>query len=464
MAIELTYSLHLGSDKNKKLSSKKIAKSNTSGTTSQSKNSIQTAHDLSKANKHNLRKYDNDNEQIVILRGSNDLYKDVQNLYLEEFEESRIEYNNKLIVCGHSERIVKSYFDKIAKDNSHDLACEIIIELGDKDFWQDKDDEYKKKMADVYNEQVIDLEKLIPAFKVANAVVHFDETSPHMHIIGVPVSEDNKRGLKKQVAKSRTFTKETLANIQDEMRKYCIKSYNKFYGTVTELKKKQQGRNEDLNVKDMPKYKDFKRQKEQKLTELNKTNSKIETLNIKAQEINKMLDNLKPTTFNKNNKIITNEAIAEIKDYSNQVRETTKSIRKVASINSLVNNIEKNYNKVIEENDYLKRRLENAEYKVNELEEDVSWKDKLIEKLQTEVQKFEDLYYSFRGFWHSIIKRFQGMIGFYNDENYKKVAKDLYEHEVFDMQEYETVLDVSRKIKTNDELQSTNKTKNDKVR
>lgn len=56
------------------------------------------------------------------------------------------------------------------------------------------------------------------------------------------------------------------------------------------------------------------------------------------------------------------------------------------------------------------------------------------------------------------------MIGFYHDENYKQVAKDLYEHNVFDMHEYETVLDVSRKIKTTEELQKTNKNRNGKVK
>ena len=101
---------------------------------------------------------------------------------------------------------------------------------------------------------------------------------------------------------------------------------------------------------------------------------------------------------------------------------------------------------------------------MTELEEEISWKDKLIDKLQVEKQKFEELYYKFRGFWHDIIKRFQGMIGFEHDENYKKVAKDLYEHDIFDMHEYETVLDVSRKIKTADELQKTAKNRNDKVK
>ena len=44
--IELAYSFHLGSDKNKKNSSKASAKSNVSGTTSKSNNAIQNANDL----------------------------------------------------------------------------------------------------------------------------------------------------------------------------------------------------------------------------------------------------------------------------------------------------------------------------------------------------------------------------------------------------------------------------------
>ena len=56
-------------------------------------------------------------------------------------------------------------------------------------------------MIDVYNEQVKDLIKIVPTFKIAIATIHFDETSPHMHIVGVPVIEDCTRGMKKQVGK-----------------------------------------------------------------------------------------------------------------------------------------------------------------------------------------------------------------------------------------------------------------------
>ena len=52
------------------------------------------------------------------------------------FEESRINYNNNQT---RDDRKINNYFSKIANDNKHDLAVEIIIELGNKNYWKDKD-------------------------------------------------------------------------------------------------------------------------------------------------------------------------------------------------------------------------------------------------------------------------------------------------------------------------------------
>ena len=72
------------------------------------------------------------------------------------------------------------------------------------------------------------------------------------------------RGMKKQVGKSKLFTKTTLTEIQDKMRNACIKSYNKFYEVNTQLKKKQKGRNQDIKVNDIGNYRKIKKQLEQK--------------------------------------------------------------------------------------------------------------------------------------------------------------------------------------------------------
>ena len=88
---ELAYSLHLGSDKNRKNISRKNRKNNVSGNTSLSNNAIQNAKQLSKVDKHNYRKYDNEQELIEIVRGTSSPFKDVRKLYLNEFEEARLE-------------------------------------------------------------------------------------------------------------------------------------------------------------------------------------------------------------------------------------------------------------------------------------------------------------------------------------------------------------------------------------
>ena len=317
MKQELAYSFHLGSDKNKSKLAKKVAKDNLSGTTSLSNNAIQNAKDLSDVNKHNLRDYDNQRELIRTIYGTDDIVNDVKELYLEQFEEARIEYNNKQT---REDRKIKDYFKKVCK-SQNDIACEIIIELGDMDFWNDKNERYRFKMVDVYNEQVKDLIKIVPDFKIANATIHFDEVSPHMHIVGIPVSYDCKRGMKKQVVKSKLFTKNTLTQIQDKMRNACIKSFNKFYDMDFKLKEKQKGRNQDINVKDMENYREIKKQLKQKEQKLEKANNQTKKLDNTSKDIDKILDSLKPTKLNKNNMVISNEDVQKIKNYTKNVKD-----------------------------------------------------------------------------------------------------------------------------------------------
>lgn len=71
-----------------------------------------------------------------------------------------------------------------------------------------KDNKFKSKMSEVYKKRVNDLELLVSNFKVASAIIHYDETSSHLHIVGVPIKYKNKNGMEKQVGKSDVFTKE----------------------------------------------------------------------------------------------------------------------------------------------------------------------------------------------------------------------------------------------------------------
>ena len=441
MEQELAYSFHLGSDKNKSKVAKKTAKGNVSGTTSLSNNAIQNANDLSRANKHNLRDYDNQRELITTIYGTNDIVEDVKQVYLAEFEQARIEYNAKT----RADRQVKDYFQKVC-ESQNDIACEIIIELGDMDFWQDKDDEYRFKMTDVYNEQIHDLSKILPTFKIANATIHYDETSPHMHVIGVPVIEECKRGMKKQVGKSQVFTKASLTKIQDKMRVACIKSYNKFYDVESRLKTKQKGRNQDINVKDMDSYQEFKQQLKQKEQKLAKANKQTEKLDVSSKDINEILDNLKPTILNKNNMIISSEEIKVIKNYTKDVKDTNKTIRSVNELNIAVTEFENSAIKLQKENSSLRYQIEQKDDAIEDLKTELSAKDKIINKLKNERDSIKAELQKFKSFWHKLMSHFHKKITYDNDKNYKIVSDDLYKNGIFDDNENEIANNIFRKV------------------
>ena len=458
MEQELAYSFHLGSDKNKSKLAKKVAKENVSGTTSLSNNAIQNAKDLSKVNKHNLRDYDNQKELIRTIYGTNDIVKDVKQVYLDEFEEARLEYNSKL---DRESRKINDYFKKVC-ESQNDIACEIIIELGDMDFWKDKDDEYRLKMIDVYNEQVKDLIKIIPDFKIANATIHFDETSPHLHIIGVPVSCDCKKGMSKQVAKSKLFTKESLTKIQDKMRTACIKSFNKFYDIDFKLKEKQKGRNQDINVKDMSNYREIKKQLKQKEQKLAEANKQTETLDNSTNDINKILDNLKLSKLNKNNMVISNEDVQKIKNYTKDVKETTETVRSVNDLNMAIKDFEHSALEVEKENRSLKYQIEEKDNEINKLKDKLSLKDKIINGLQAEKERLKQELQKFKGFWYNIMNHFHKKICYDKDENYKIVSDDLYKNGIFDNNDNEIANNIYRKVSIPTEnKQNKNKKKND---
>ena len=456
MVQELAYSIHLGSDKNRSKVAKKVAKGNGSSTTSFSNNAIQNAQQLSKVNKHNLRDYDHKTDDIQVVYGTNDLYKDVQNLYQKEFLQAQLEYDNKQT---RADRKIGDYFNHISKDSKHDLACELIIELGDMDFWNDKTMDYKKQMTEVYKDQINKLMEVVPDFKVANAVVHYDETSPHMHLVGIPVKDGYKNGMKKQVAKSKIFTKESLKTLQDKMRAYCIEKFKEVYVQKATLKKKQKGRNKDIHVNEMEGYRELKREQEKNAKKLKEANNRSDKLNDKTEEINNILDNLKPSTFNKNNKQISNEDVEKIKNYAKEVDDTTKSIKGVNNLNVIIDNIEQKYKDLVNDRDRLYYSNNEKDNTIANLKEEIEFKNKKINKLELALDRVKTELSKFKDFWRRVIKRFQIKImdeKFENipeeKRNYTIVAEDLERSGIFDDNDAEIVKNPRRKILTKEEL------------
>lgn len=409
---KLSYSFHIGNDKNKSKRSRKNIKNGVVADKVFNNNAIQNSQQLSKVNKHNLRKYDDKVELIEIICGTTNLYEDVKKLYVQEFDEARKEYNEKQT---RNDRKIEDYFSHISNNAKNDLACEIIIELGNMEFWKDKEDAYKRKMTEVFKEQIQDLEKIVPSFKVANAVVHYDEASPHLHIVGVPVKDGNKNGMKKQVGKSTVFTKESLHEIQDTMRIYCKESFNKIYNTNIELLEKINGRNEDIPIKNMSKqYNYLKEHADRHRERLERVNNQSQNTLSKSNEVKEIISNLKPTKISKNNYVISEEDKKNIYDFAKSVDINIGEIKNVDDLTSLMDDFECNLKSRTNEIDDLQLQIKEKNQRIKNLEKQnitkqnkIAEQRKKISSLQTEVSRLEKLLQAWQEFWKKILEFFQ---------------------------------------------------------
>lgn len=423
----MAYSFHVGSDKNRKLSSKGITTK--SGTTSLSNNGIQNKAQLTRCDKHNYRKYDMDQENIVIVKGTDSVVKDVKDLYHESFDELVLEYNK----TKRNDRKIDDYYEHVSLDKNRDLAVEIIIELGDKTFWDTKDDDYKKRMTSVYKKQIDDLELLLPEFKVCSAIIHYDETSPHMHVVGVPIKDGYKNGLFMQVCKSKVFNKTSLMELQDQMRTLCIKDYNEEYNLNEKLKTKEKGRNQDINVKDMDHYAEAKAVLDLESDKLDKINEESLHLENLSKSIKNELDNLK---YNKlsGNYVIKKEDKDKIDKY---IEEVNKQNEKYKDINNLKNILDIGYDSmkkletVEEDNKALNIKVEALQKQNKEQKKQIKELDKLADHFKEQMDKFASLYYNLKSKFDKFIKfiaeRLQNPK---TKEKYKEFTGDMFGHGV----------------------------------
>ncbi len=445
--MELAYSIHLGSDKNKKNSVRVSEKINKSGTTSMSNNAIQNAQQLSRVDKHNYRKYDNEQDDIVIVRGTSSLYNDVKELYLKEFEEARIKYNE----TQRETRKIKNYFSHISNNAKNDLACELIIELGNKQYWDKKDIEFKKRMTSVYSKQVEDLELLVPNFKVASAIIHYDETSPHMHIVGVPIKYKNKNGMEKQVGKSSVFTKESLKTLQNKMRVLCIEYFNKEYNLNDTLKPKLKGRNIDINVNDMDNYTLKKELLDKNQQKLEQANKKSLELKESTKDVKILIKDLKTALTSKDKYILKQEDKDKIINFIDKVDKTNNEYQNIQELSTTLTNVDEELKYNREQINILTENNNSLELRVETLDDKVKTKDDEIKELKEENNVLKTSL-------ENLQRLFDKLIKFLKDRMFNKKEKDKYYDMSYELYKRDIIgRDDMLKIKDNYDKKDKNK-------
>lgn len=116
---------------------------------------------------------------------------DLRDFYQQVFGKAIMEYNLKQ---GRPDREIHDYYEQVKKSKKVKLFYEVVVQFGDlHDCGLDTENwETAKTMLDEYMRE---FEKRNPNLKVFNAVMHLDESTPHLHIDFVPVARKGQRGM-----------------------------------------------------------------------------------------------------------------------------------------------------------------------------------------------------------------------------------------------------------------------------
>lgn len=323
---------------------------------SKGNHSITTLKHLEKIEKHNLRKFKNNDNKGYIL----ELLKPEDVSLVESFKKHLDDKMKEAIIDYNSDKIpsrkiygIDDYIQKIENGRrQQNLAVEMIVGVGDRQMWQEepfKSD--RNSINKVFEGYVKHLQEKIPNFTLVSATIHQDEDTPHLHIVGIPLTETKQRGIKIKISKGAVFTKEKLIDMQKDVREYFEKGINENYNLDEPFKfgEKQTGRNWDYTVAEYKKIKE----------NFNITNEIKE-----LQELKGTLDNDVKLFYD------SLEVLKNPFDYNHK-----NKIEKLENVNNTYQDINKKMNKI-----FLKTK-EKAQFLQGKVDK-IKLDDKTIEELE----------------------------------------------------------------------------------
>lgn len=152
---------------------------------------------------------------VPIVSG-HDVRKEFNKLYQADVKE----YNNHQ---RRKDRRVHDYYDKCNHDKTLTPTVEFVVQLGDINTKLDNDPvKNREKYEKLYRDFEKQFEKQNSNLHPVSVTIHFDEASPHMHGIYIPVANGYSRGVKRRPNFNRAigadFTKEERDQLNQDQR------------------------------------------------------------------------------------------------------------------------------------------------------------------------------------------------------------------------------------------------------
>ena len=250
---------------------------------------VSTKNKLYSISKHNERLYKDKEQKNIYNFYQGTISKNVSDIYDRVFGRYVEDYNSKQ---KRADRKIDDYLNYISNDKRQNIATEIILQYGDKEFWKDKtwktDD--KEKIMMFFRNQINEFkaysESLLKNYpgaslNIAQATLHFDEDSPHLHLICVPAMP-SKRHVALQPNKSLFFANERLPRIHDYLREKANEFFSKEYGV--EVVKLDEPSRSYVEIGEYKRQKEKVKKLEESIEQLTDENNKLEVRNTELHE------------------------------------------------------------------------------------------------------------------------------------------------------------------------------------
>lgn len=239
--------------------------------------------------------------------------------------------------------------------------------------------------------------------------------------------------------------------MKEEMRKACIKSYNKTYGLNSKLKDKKKGRNKDYTVSQMVHYDELVSEYDNHQRLIEQANNKTKTLDNKSNEVKEILSNFKQQPLNKNNSIISNDNKQVLLDYIEEVNKSNQNVRDIANFTISLDKVKED----LEDNQERIEKLETIKYeqklKIESLESCVKEKEEKIEKqkakitsLKADIDKLKEEIDKWKDKIMNLVKFIRDkLFGKKQErEQYMDIANELYNNDIIDTNQFDEMYDI----------------------
>lgn len=134
-----------------------------------------------------MKLYSNEfSEKNIVLKGSKDILKDLQNGYRKIFKEN-----------------ADKYYCKVNESKKISLASGVLIKILDKNHKKFED----KQIIKLFKNQLEILNEIVPEYFIVNATLYFYENNLTLRLVGIPHSEN-------KISKSKVFTREKIEELR----------------------------------------------------------------------------------------------------------------------------------------------------------------------------------------------------------------------------------------------------------